>query len=371
MDDEQRVSSDEMDDRRQMQMAYHYLCHLEEARLWLSTCIEEELPVATQFEECLRNGVYLAKLANFFAADEVPLKKIYDIEQTVHSERGLCFRHTDNINYWLNAMRSVGLPEYFFPDPFDLYEKKNLPKVIYCLHALSLYLFKLGKAPKIEDMLGKLDFLDEEVDLVRRNLLLLNADIQMPAFCQIGGILAKETLADAAAVIAINTAIDKREFDLLLDTLSAPTAQLQGVRCENIEYYQEVLDRAKRSKTENQRARSQECSYVPDMYDRLLSLAEIQGYIFETNVNMLLVQIDSAVDDGNQELFRDLLVSRPDLGLHDLVTDNIPAYFQARFIFFSSQFIHTLAVIRSRYSDTLAVLVFTSWRHIWRKPFSV
>lgn len=33
-----------------------------------------------------------------------------------------------------------------------------MPKVIYCLHALSSHLFKLGKAPIIHDVFGKAVF---------------------------------------------------------------------------------------------------------------------------------------------------------------------------------------------------------------------
>lgn len=42
----------------------------------------EELPPTTELEEGLRNGVYLAKLARFFAPKLVSDKKIYDVEQT-------------------------------------------------------------------------------------------------------------------------------------------------------------------------------------------------------------------------------------------------------------------------------------------------
>lgn len=328
-DEDSRPSSDEMDEKRQLRMAYLYLCHLEETRLWLSSCIEEELPSATRLEESLRNGVYLARLSHFFAPDEVPLRKVYDADQSVHRERGLCFRHTDNINHWLNAMRAIGFPEYFFPDPFDLYERKNLPKVIYCLHALSLYLFKLGKAPRIEKLTGKLHFSDDEVEQVRRSLV-LNAEVPMPAFSLIDGILAKETSADSSAVIAINTAIDKGEVDLLLETLSAVTAQLRDVRPENLQRYHEVLECAKASKLKQRSMRHLESGEEgpEDMYERLLSLAEVQGYVLETNVNVLLAQIDAAMERGDVALFGELLLTRKDLGVHDIVEDNVLAYFQ-------------------------------------------
>lgn len=49
---------------------------------WMEACLMEDLPVTTELEEGLRNGVYLAKLGNFFSPKVVSLKKIYDREQT-------------------------------------------------------------------------------------------------------------------------------------------------------------------------------------------------------------------------------------------------------------------------------------------------
>ena len=66
----------------------------------------------------------------------------------------LDFRHSDNINHFFRFVREVGLPEVnalgvcndgeididtvqgFIFELTDLYEKKNFPKVIYCIHAL-------------------------------------------------------------------------------------------------------------------------------------------------------------------------------------------------------------------------------------------
>lgn len=60
---------------------------------WIEACINEKLPPSTELEEGLRNGVYLAKLAHFISAELVPLKKIYDKDQTrfeVKSKIGVC-----------------------------------------------------------------------------------------------------------------------------------------------------------------------------------------------------------------------------------------------------------------------------------------
>lgn len=156
--DDERLSAEEMDERRRQNIAYEYLCHLEEAKRWMEVCLVEELPPTTELEEGLRNGVYLAKLAKFFAPKMVSEKKIYDVEQTRYKKSGLHFRHTDNTVQWLRAMESIGLPKIFYPETTDVYDRKNIPRMIYCIHALSLYLFKLGIAPQIQDLLGKVDF---------------------------------------------------------------------------------------------------------------------------------------------------------------------------------------------------------------------
>lgn len=67
----------------------------------------------------------------------------------------LQYRHSDNINIFLDFVRRVGLPEViddvirfienltilvlqsFIFEFTDLYNKKNIPKVIYCIHALA------------------------------------------------------------------------------------------------------------------------------------------------------------------------------------------------------------------------------------------
>uniref|UniRef100_A0A8C2I3L9 IQ motif containing GTPase activating protein 3 n=1 Tax=Cyprinus carpio TaxID=7962 RepID=A0A8C2I3L9_CYPCA len=163
----------------------------------MEACLGEELPAPTELEEALRNGVYLAKLGHCFAPRVVPLKKIYDLDQQRYKASGLQFRHTDNINHWRSAMTEVGLPTIFHPETTDVYDKKNMPRAVYCIHALSLFLFRLGLAPQIHDLCGKVRFTEEEINNMK--LELDKYGIQMPAFSKIGGILANELSVDEAA----------------------------------------------------------------------------------------------------------------------------------------------------------------------------
>uniref|UniRef100_A0A8C1YA47 IQ motif containing GTPase activating protein 3 n=1 Tax=Cyprinus carpio TaxID=7962 RepID=A0A8C1YA47_CYPCA len=194
---DERLTAEEMDEQRIQNVAYQYLCRLEEAKRWMEACLGEELPAPTELEEALRNGVYLAKLGHCFAPRVVPLKKIYDLDQQRYKASGLQFRHTDNINHWRSAMTEVGLPTIFHPETTDVYDKKNMPRAVYCIHALSLFLFRLGLAPQIHDLCGKVKFTEEEINNMK--LELDKYGIQMPAFSKIGGILANELSVDEAA----------------------------------------------------------------------------------------------------------------------------------------------------------------------------
>uniref|UniRef100_A0A8C8BVS2 IQ motif containing GTPase activating protein 2 n=1 Tax=Otus sunia TaxID=257818 RepID=A0A8C8BVS2_9STRI len=292
------LSAEEMDERRRQNIAYEYLCHLEEAKRWMEVCLEEELPPTTELEEGLRNGVYLAKLAKFFAPNVVSGKKIYDVEQTRYKRSGLHFRHTDNTVQWLRAMESIGLPKIFYPETTDVYDRKNIPRMIYCIHALSLYLFKLGLAPQIQDLLGKVDFTEEEISNMRKELE--KYGIQMPPFSKIGGILASELSVDEAAlhaaVIAINEAIEKGIAEQTIATLRNPNAMLLNVDEELAQDYQNELFEAKRRKESNARLKNGTISEEErDVYEELLTQAEIQGNINKINKLIAVDNINTAI----------------------------------------------------------------------------
>ncbi|NXD18070.1 IQGA1 protein, partial [Nothocercus nigrocapillus] len=275
----ERPTADEMDERRRQQVAYQYLCHLEEAKRWMESCLREELDPPMELEESLRNGVILAKLGHCFAPELVPLKKIYDREQLRYKASGLHFRHTDNINHWRDAMSHVGLPLIFHPETTDVYDKKNMPRVVYCIHALSLYLFKLGLAPQIQDLYGKVDFTEEEINNMKRELE--KYGLQLPSFSKIGGLLANELSVDEAAVhaavLAINEALERGVAEQTMEALRNPSAMLLNLREPAAAAYHELLLQAKLEKAGNARNR------VSDIYDRCLTQAEIQGNINKVN----------------------------------------------------------------------------------------
>ncbi|NXN36313.1 IQGA1 protein, partial [Rhinoptilus africanus] len=329
--DNERLTAEEMDERRRQNVAYEYLCHLEEAKRWMEACLNEELPPTTELEEGLRNGVYLAKLGNFFSPKVVSVKKIYDREQTRYKATGLHFRHTDNVIQWLNAMAEIGLPKIFYPETTDIYDRKNMPRCIYCIHALSLYLFKLGLAPQIQDLYGKVDFTEEEISNMR--LELEKYGIQMPAFSKIGGILANELSVDEAAlhaaVIAINEAIDHQVPADTLMAMKNPNAMLINLDDQLESTYQDTLYRAKQDKMENAKNRitSENSERERDVYEELLTQAEIQGNINKVNTHAAISKIDLALERGDTLALYEALAT-PSLGLRGLLRENCDWYFK-------------------------------------------
>uniref|UniRef100_A0A8C5U161 IQ motif containing GTPase activating protein 3 n=1 Tax=Malurus cyaneus samueli TaxID=2593467 RepID=A0A8C5U161_9PASS len=317
----ERLTADEMDEQRRQNVAYQYLCRLEEAKRWMEACLGEGLPPPTELEETLRNGVLLAKLGHCFAPAVVPLKKIYDPEQTRYKAAGLHFRHTDNINHWRDAMSHVGLPSIFHPETTDIYDKKNMPRVVYCIHALSLYLFKLGLAPPIQDLYGKVDFTGTALSGEVR--------LQLPTFSKIGGILANELSVDEAAVhaavLAINQAVDQGVVAQTMETLQNPHAMLLGLRQELAGPYQEMLHQAKLEKGSNARNRVRRAQ--GDVYDWCLTQAEIQGSINKVNVRGALEEVDNALE-RQDVLALHRALQDPALALRCLQRHNLELYLE-------------------------------------------
>uniref|UniRef100_A0AAY5KI41 IQ motif containing GTPase activating protein 3 n=1 Tax=Esox lucius TaxID=8010 RepID=A0AAY5KI41_ESOLU len=292
----ERLTAEEMDEQRIQNVAYQYLCRLEEAKRWMEACLHEELPAPTELEEGLRNGVLLAKLGHRFAPEIVPLKRIYDLNQERYKGMGLQFRHTDNINHWRSSMAEIGLPTIFHPETTDVYDKKNMPRTVYCIHALSLYLFRLGLAPQIHDLCGKVKFTEEEINNMKRELD--KYGIQMPAFSKIGGILANEISVDEAAVhaavIAINEAVERGHVEVTAQALCNPSAMLTDLQELLMPVYQEMLRQAR-----TQKAAVRNGSEEKDIYEEYLTQNEIQENINKVNVRAAIEQVDEALECGD------------------------------------------------------------------------
>ncbi|WFD24436.1 iqgap- protein [Malassezia equina] len=183
-----------MEKERDSVQAYEYLCHCSEAQQWMERVIGEPLggDIANMAEE-MRNGIALAKLAKTFEPSCVP--RIF-----VHPR--LQFRHTDNINYYFQFVDKIRLPNCFRFELTDLYEKKNFPKVVYCLHALSHFMAHHGRSDKVDDLVGKLEFNEEQLHKTQKTIDA--SGLSMPSFGGVGQALAQEMGAGGARRVLSN-----------------------------------------------------------------------------------------------------------------------------------------------------------------------
>ncbi|OBZ70404.1 Ras GTPase-activating-like protein rng2 [Grifola frondosa] len=165
------------DVQRHLIQAYEYLCHVGEAKQWIEGCLGEELSFGVvEMEEGLRNGVVLAKLVRVFQGEAAAPK--------------LDFRHSDNINYFFTLFATLVCLRDLSSSLLILYEKKNIPKVIYCIHALSHLLARRGLAQRIGNLVGHLQFSDDQLQRTQKGLK--DAGVPMPNFGNIGRELARE-----------------------------------------------------------------------------------------------------------------------------------------------------------------------------------
>lgn len=161
-----------MDQQRQYLQAYEYLCHIGEAKEWIQDVMGQEIPPIVQLEEHLRDGVTLAEIVQSL----FPHRTL-----RIYRNPRLQYRHSDNIAIFFNFLAEVELPELFRFELVDLYEKKNIPKVIYCIHALSWLLFRKGMVDfKIGNLVGQLEFEQHELENMQKGLD--QSGISMPNF---------------------------------------------------------------------------------------------------------------------------------------------------------------------------------------------
>ncbi|KAI5959121.1 IQG1 [Candida margitis] len=179
---------------------YEYLCRVEAIRQWLEEVLCEQISQSpVELISYIRNGIYLAKLANV----------ILPTQRNVFSDdKKLQFRHTENINRFFHLLDFLNVPDLFRFELTDLYDAKNVPKVWFCLHALSYILNKSDhRYPKMNDLMKKIEF--EGDDIIAANKALLTAPL--PNF----------TSADSG-----NTSEDSRYMNNMLSPAKAKLEKL-------------------------------------------------------------------------------------------------------------------------------------------------
>jgi Ras GTPase-activating-like protein IQGAP2/3 len=165
-----------MDKQRQFLQAYEFLCHIGEAKEWIEDIIHRQIPPIVELDESLRDGVTLAEVVEALNPDR---------RFRIFRHQRLQARHWDNVATFFRYLDEVELPDLFRFELIDLYEKKNIPKVIYCIHALSWLLFRKGIVDfRIGNLVGQLEFEHHELEAMQKGLDKLG--VNMPSFGNMG-----------------------------------------------------------------------------------------------------------------------------------------------------------------------------------------
>lgn len=142
---------------------YEYLCRVEAIKNWLQAVLGEPIVLsAAQLISYIQNGIHLAKLANVF----LPVKKpVYT------NDSRLEFRHTENINRFFKLLQFLEIPDLFHFELTDLYDAKDVPKVFFCLHAMSYKISALNASyPVMENLVGLAQFDPADIKIANRAL---------------------------------------------------------------------------------------------------------------------------------------------------------------------------------------------------------
>ncbi|KAJ5591041.1 hypothetical protein N7450_005013 [Penicillium hetheringtonii] len=206
-----------MDAQRQFLQAYEYLCHIGEAKEWIEEVIQKQIPPIVQLEEGLRDGVTLAELVQAMYPD-TPMR--------IFRNPKLQYRHSDNIALFFRFLDDIELPELFRFELIDLYEKKNIPKVIHCIHALSWLLFKNGMLDfRMGNLVGQLEFEHHELEKTQKGLD--KAGVSMPSFAGMAANFGAEPEPEPEPVESEEERID-RELHENEGAIVDFQAQIQG-----------------------------------------------------------------------------------------------------------------------------------------------
>ncbi|WPK23541.1 hypothetical protein PUMCH_000782 [Australozyma saopauloensis] len=153
---------------------YEYLCRVQAIKQWLETVLQIEIKQSPlELISYIRNGIYLAMLANKYLPSK---RSIYT------NDSKLDFRHTENINSFFRLLKYLDVPQLFFFELTDLFDGKDIPKVWYCLHALSYKIHMVSpESALIQNLVGAVEFLASDVATANRILM----GRQLPGFSSI------------------------------------------------------------------------------------------------------------------------------------------------------------------------------------------
>lgn len=208
-------------DRDNLKLAA-YVCRMVEIKNWIENLLSVDLLLENsdidQFPDYLSNGILLAQIAQHF--DPEHIKRVYTglkpssagDEPINYKMTTKQFKYIENIVQFLDFSRRVKLPSLFIFETNDLYEKKDIPKVIACLHALSCLMAMLGRSAPVEKL--------AEGEEVSKALLALNVNVDKlkqikHKVGRFGGTLGRKYVEGFDEAVRVNVGDDIRKLQLV------------------------------------------------------------------------------------------------------------------------------------------------------------
>jgi len=105
----------------------------ERAKAWIEAVLGTSMK--NGFSDSICNGVVLCNLMNKVRPNSIP---------NIHQAKSQAFLALENINFFLSACLEMGVSFTDIFSPTDLYEKRNIPKVVKCILSVGSIATKLG-----------------------------------------------------------------------------------------------------------------------------------------------------------------------------------------------------------------------------------
>lgn len=124
-------------------------------------------------EDILKNGIVLCDLVNRIIENDPLLRNTMKCP----SRSTLSFFQMENIAYFIEKARALGVPDSENFQTIDLFEGKNIKQVYTCIYSLSRNLYKNGRTeirvigPKLVEKVS-INFTKEQLDEAKRTVSL-------------------------------------------------------------------------------------------------------------------------------------------------------------------------------------------------------
>eukprot|EP01117_Protostelium_nocturnum_P006541 TRINITY_DN2357_c0_g1_i1.p1 TRINITY_DN2357_c0_g1~~TRINITY_DN2357_c0_g1_i1.p1 ORF type:complete len:1438 (-),score=655.21 TRINITY_DN2357_c0_g1_i1:71-4384(-) len=159
--------------------AFAYLCRQQEAREWLEYVLQTKFPENPEPKKddelmkrsyksdlfpVLRDGQALCKVMNLVKQGAI---------SKIAPSTGKPFLMLENINFFLDACKAINVPDHKSFSPLDLLERKNMPKVVYCIHQfaqIAFEQFRIGRKIGERNEASSYHFEPEELEKAGKDL---------------------------------------------------------------------------------------------------------------------------------------------------------------------------------------------------------